>query len=304
MAYLPVCNTTNGFTGIGLCGDDMQSVVGMIFFPRNTSVAADESTAQTLATYTTFFNNVRTSRAFSTSKVFRSEIADDEEQQAEGDYGQKISTGTIGGMHMFHFAIARETGLTAKSWKYWRNALNSGKWDVVFVLKSKLLMGLNQSGTVFKGIPVNLNLPTLQLQKADDVMLGTIELQFENVKDFDNLVNVDPTANFNPVDELIGTSVEPVTVEAIASSEDSDSFQIKVLSDLDGRGISDLVVGDFTISGGSGSETITETSTAGTYTVGALDAATTYTINLAEPTDQTTGGYESVSDDVEATTTA
>lgn len=297
MSYLPTCTESSGNTGFGKCGENIHPVVGFVLLPRGTEIAT-QALVNTLATWTTGINADRGSRWYPSGKVFDHNIADDELQKIEGQFGQKLPNGITAGEEEYIFAIAKNTGWTTRIWENYVNALENGSWDAVRILKDGSIEGLSPDEIKFKGFPVDITM-LLKSQGKDKAKLGVIYMTCENPELKKKGRTTLPT-DFDPLTEILGCGIENVTVEYV--SKTATTIVIDIKSDLDGRGIPDIVAADISISPITSITLPAVTGVTGRYTISGLTTATEYTYNLKSPALQTTKGYESVSDDVVTTT--
>jgi len=291
MGYETTCNTGGANSGLPKCRGNYGRDAYFILVPPGTEIDT-EANALLQATWLTKIKADESVRWFPLPKLFRYEPTTGDHLYTEGDFNDKYSVkeGAPDGVaHYINLPICFAKKL---------RTFNNQEWDAYVVTDKGYLRGWTQDEVIFKPFSIFLHVeediePTAEEGRLTPVRIYKNEpFQWNEYGVVLNPIK-DALASWDP--RLLAGLLD-VNVTVVTSS--ATELVVDVKTDCDLTGVTGLVLADFLlVDDESGSETIngaTESSSiAGRYT---LDVSTLgaddYLINLKEPADMTTFGYQ------------
>ncbi len=290
MGYELSCNSGGSNTGMPKCRGDYGRVLFHILCPPDQEIDT-EANALLEATWTALLENDEPTRCYPLPPYFMYTPSREDAVYEQGHYGKKIFVreGYPDGIVMY------ESLPTCYIKKL--ETFNGQNWTAYAVTEKGYILGWSEDGTKFQAFDVFFQLEADKPATADETRKTPIRLYETESWQWQKYgVAIDPTSestSWNPR-ELEG--LQDVTVSVVTSS--ATELVVDVKTDCDEIGVTDLVLGDFTlVDDAAGAESIvsaTESTTVdGRYTLDVTTlGADDYLINLKEPSAMTTNGYQ------------
>lgn len=273
------------------CGGNYGRTIFWILVPPSAEIA-DETTALLEATWQTGIENDESSRWYPLPKFYRYTESREDHVYTQGDFNQKFSV-----REGYGDGIAAYLNPPICFQKKIRD-FNDQTWKGYRVTEKGYILGTSSDGAKFEPFNIFFYAEEEMPATADEGRLMQIRVYATEAYQWeDNGVVIDP------VNDAVSTwdprkleGLLDVTVEVVSSS--ATSLVVDVQSYCDDTPVTGLVVADFVlVDDAGGSETINSvtesTSVDGRYTLDVTTlTADDYEINLQEPADMTTDGYQ------------
>lgn len=291
MGYEVTCNAGGSNSGLPKCRGNYGRDAYFMLVPPGAEIDT-EANALLEATYTAKIKADESIRWYPWPKFFRYEPTREEHLYTEGDFNDKypVSDGNADGMASYlNIPICFAKKL---------REFNNQEWKAYVITDKGFIRGWTQDGVKFLPYSIFVHVePDVEATKEEG-RLTPVRIYKKEAFEWNEYGVV-----LNPVDDALSTwdprllaGLLDANVTVVSSS--STEVVIDVKTDCDLTGVTGLVKDDLLLQDDTPStETIitsTEsTSIAGRYTLDVTTlSADNYTINLKEPVDMTTAGYQ------------
>jgi len=284
MAYnVKSCIATLGNTGLSNCLDNL-GMDAMLVWTKESFEFANEAAAILEANWDSAIND-QDIYPFPLFDAVEPAIEDNVKQDLPSGVSLFVREGKYGGKGTFQIALCNLAAL---------RTFNEVQGRAFIVTGDGQVFGTSPDGAKFKGFKLS-EFHVSKLGGTDGTTKRMVELdyQFKLPTEMADYPAV-PVLDWDP---LQLTGILDVTLTVTSSAE--GSVVVNVTRDCDGENVTGLVIGDFLVLASDGTTEMTPDSFGesggGTYVLtysAPVLPADTYTINLATPANQTTGGYE------------
>jgi hypothetical protein len=285
MAYNELnCVAVLGNTGLANCKDNLGYDAKLLWTTKSFEFAS-EADAEDESKYEDAIN-AGSMYPMPLFKEVEPTLEDDVEQETATGASLFVREGKYGGIGRFETAQCNLANL---------RTFNEVDGRAFIITSNGKIFGTSPDGVKFRGF--DLSKFHVSYQKGTDgstVRWTEIRYQFEDPTQMGDYGAI-PQLTWNPLN-LAGVVDCTVTVNGTPTTTE---LVVDVARNCDGEVVTGLVIGDFIVLDSTGNtetpDTVTE-SPNGTYTfdyTGTPLTVDSYTVNLKDPADQTTGGYES-----------
>lgn len=295
MGYESTCNTGGANSGMPKCRGNYGRDAYFMLVPPGTEIDT-EAAALLQATYLAMIKADESTRAYPLPKFFRYEPTSDEHAYTEGDFNDKysIKEGSPDGMASYiNIPICFAKKL---------RTFNNQDWDAYVFTDKGYLRGWSQDETKFLPFSIFLHVEEDIEATKEEGRLTPVRIYKNEPYQWNEYGVV-----LNPIKDALATwdprlltGLLDANVTIVSSSD--TTLVINVKTDCDLTGVTGLVKEDFLLQDDTPSveaivTSVESTSIAGQYTLDVTTlSADDYTLNLKEPADMTTAGYQGGSD--------
>lgn len=290
MAYPITCSTVLKNIGQSDCvivpGFDQMHIL----VPRGTEIA-DQSTAETLSTWTNLIKAAVGTRIYPLPASVKQEFTQDEPVYESLSQGAESYLYTNTSKDTFYI----DSQIVTPQFNINMQALNNGVWACYVVTSNGYIKGKSTDGTKFE--PMNCTFRVLPQRKATDAEGPHLPytLRLDSYEDWNEYGTAIKPTTWNPLTDLEGLLDVDLTISGTPSSTE---IIVDVKTNLNEIGVTGLAIGDFSFIKASDSsaqtpDSMTESTTVnGRYTF-VFTAAVTGSVDLAAASALTVAGYES-----------
>lgn len=287
MAYnVKPCVTSLGNTGLSRCKDKL-GYDAMLVYSAMSFEFASESAAETEATWLGYVNS-KDLYPFPVFIAVEPAIEDDVKQDLPTGISLHVRDGKYGGKGMFEASVCDLIRL---------RTFNEVAGRAFIVTSDGQIFGTSPDGVKFRGFELSsFHVSLLKGTDGSTNRLVELDYQFKNPSEMGDYGAL-PQLDWDPLTSLVGI----INVDVEVSSSAAATVVVTIKGSCDESGIEGLVAADFTVVDSNGDSVADDFAETGdgvyTFTFDPALSADTYTVDLADPADQTTGGYESTAED-------
>ena len=278
------CVASLGNTGLSNCLDDL-GADSMLIWTTESFEFANYAAALVESNWLDAIN-AKTAYPFPIFDYVEPNIEDDVKQDLPSGTSLFVREGKYGGKGMVQVALCNLPKL---------RTFNEVQGRAFIVTADGQVYGTSPDGAKFKGFKLSeFHVSMLKGTDGTTKRMVEVDYQFKLTTEMADYGAV-PTLTWDPLNL---TGIVDCTLTVTSSAE--GSVVVNVTRDCDGQAVTGLVVGDFTILASDGTTEMLPgdgfaENGSGTYTftfTTPVLPADTYSVNLADPADQTTGQYE------------